>query len=267
MLDDHPSRPSRSLPPGSPALQLVGIGKRFRVAPARFGKRPHFVTALDDVNLEVPAGTCVALLGPNGAGKTTLVGTVAGLVRPTTGQIFVFGDPANTRSAHAAIGLVKQNNKLDPESTVCQLLVRHGRLFGMTPAEARRRTDQVIEQFGLVELRDKPPTELSGGELRRVVFAGGVLHRPRVLIVDEPTAGVDSEWRVALGAHIRRLNEAGVTVVLATHYHDDAAALCDRVVFIVAGQILAQGSVGDLCNSHGVDSLHALYPRIVKEDR
>jgi ABC-2 type transport system ATP-binding protein len=256
MLDDRLGGPSRSSPSGPPALRLVNVGKRFRA-----------VTALAAVNLEVPTGTCLGLLGPNGAGKSTLIGAVAGLVRPTSGQIFVFGDRAETRSARAAVGFAKQNNALDPDSTVRQQLVRHGRLFGMKRAVARERAEEVIGQFGLTDLCGKLPTKLSGGELRRVVLARAVLHDPRLLIVDEPTAGVDGEWRAALQGQIRRMMDAGTTVVLATHYLDDAAALCDLVAFLKAGRVVAQGAVTDLYEHHGVDTLQALNARIVEEDR
>jgi ABC-2 type transport system ATP-binding protein len=242
--------------PESPALELVGVSKRY----------DDGARALEGLSLEVPRGSFFGLLGPNGAGKTTLIGAVANLVGDVSGQVLVFGESADSRPARSAIGLAEQENNLDGSSSVCETLVLHGRLFGMSRRAANARAVELIEQFGLGGRRAARAGQLSGGERRRLVLARALMHDPRLVILDEPTASVDVKQRTALWEHMRRIHNAGRTVLLTTHDLDEADALCDRVAFIEKGRLIAQGRVQDLCRSHGVDTLRQLYPQIVKEE-
>jgi ABC-2 type transport system ATP-binding protein len=238
------------------ALTLISVGKRYGAT-----------IALDGVNLEVPAGSCFGLLGPNGAGKSTLIRAVNNLVDGVTGEIHVFGMRAGGREARATVGLAEQENNLDNYSTVGETLVLHGRLFGMSRQAARERAARLMDQFKLMDRRDTPAAELSGGERRRLVLARAVMHQPRLVILDEPTASVDVKRRAALWALMRQMQAGGATVLLTTHDLEEADALCDRVAFIEHGRVTARGPVPDLCARHHVSTLHQLYTKIIVEDR
>ncbi|MDG4649517.1 ABC transporter ATP-binding protein [Roseibacterium sp. SDUM158017] len=194
--------------------------------------------ALDDVSLDIREGEILALLGPNGAGKTTLIGAVCGLVQPTGGRVLVAGHDtqAGYRAARSLIGLVPQEVNLEPfEKVIATVRFSRG-LFG------KRRDDALIErilrQLSLWEKRDSPIRALSGGMKRRVLIAKALAHEPRILFLDEPTAGVDVELRRDMWEVVRGLKEDGVTIILTTHYLEEAEAMADRVGVISKGRIL-----------------------------
>jgi ABC-2 type transport system ATP-binding protein len=243
--------------PSLPALLAQDIGKRFG---------EDGVEALNGLDLVVPEGSFFGLLGPNGAGKTTLIRSVVGLTKPTRGRIEVFGIPAwGPRGAESRtlIGYAPQDVALDRFVTVQDLLRFHGRYFGMTRADAAQRTREMLEAFDLTQKRRSYANLLSGGMRRRLLLARALLHRPRLVILDEPTAGVDLELRHDLWAYIRRLHGEGTTILLTTHYIEEAEALCERVAFIRAGRIAAEGSPDELRERFDATRLEEVYLQVV----
>ncbi len=217
---------------------------------------------LDGLSLEVPAGCFFGLLGPNGSGKSTLIGMVSGLVRAPAGRIFVFGRDAVAEASRARlkIGVAPQDVHLDRFLTTREVLVYHGRYFGMAPRAARERASELLEAFDLVAKADTKPNRLSGGMRRRLLIARALVHRPRLLILDEPTAGVDLELRRELWSYLRRLHrQQEVSVLLTTHYLEEAAELCERVAFIREGRLLAEGTVAQLVARYGAADLEDAY--------
>lgn len=216
--------------------------------------------ALDQLELRVPAGCFYGLLGPNGAGKTTLIGAAAGLVRAVPGRIFAFGhDAVSDHRARLLIGVAPQEVHLDRFVTARDVLVYHGRYFGMPKLEAGRRADELLETFDLTAKANAKSNRLSGGMRRRLLIARALVHAPRLVILDEPTAGVDLEQRHELWRYLRRLHTEGVTVLLTTHYIDEAEALCERIAFIRSGRIMAEGSADELVSRFGGDRLEDAY--------
>ena len=187
---------------------------------------------------------CSALLGPNGAGKSTLIHCTTGLAQPTAGSIHVFGHDAisDYGKARQAVGLAPQELNLDWFLTVEETLDYHAGYFGMPKRERRERTKELLETFSLTEKADERTRTLSGGMKRRLILARAMMHRPRLLILDEPTAGVDVELRLELWHYVQRINQEGTTILLTTHYLEEAEQLCDRIAFINDGQIVGEGT-------------------------
>ncbi|MCK0128481.1 ABC transporter ATP-binding protein [Erythrobacter sp. F6033] len=196
------------------------------------------VKALDDVNLDIRQGEIFALLGPNGAGKTTLIGAVCGLVRPSAGTITAFGHDLakDWRSARARIGLVPQELSTDMFETVYRAVSYSRGLFGHAPDKGR--IEEILRSLTLWEKKDSQIRELSGGMKRRVLIAKALAHEPELLFLDEPTAGVDVELRKDMWAQIGALRERGTTIILTTHYIEEAEEMADRVGIIRKGNIL-----------------------------
>lgn len=212
--------------------------------------------------LDVPAGCFFGLLGPNGSGKSTLIGMVSGLVRAPAGRVWVFGHDAVAQAAHARllVGVAPQDVHLDRFLTTREVLTYHGRYFGMAQLEARRRADELLEAFDLTAKASSKPNRLSGGMRRRLLIARALVHRPRLLILDEPTAGVDLELRRELWSYLRRLHaDEDTTVLLTTHYLEEAQELCERVAFIRDGRLLAEGTVAQLVARFGGRELEDAY--------
>src|ERR671936_1516106 len=209
--------------------------------------------ALDELDLRIPSGCFFGLLGPNGAGKTTLIGAISGLVRALAGHAFVFGHDAVTDlHSRLLVGVAPQEVHLDRFLTARELLAYHGRYFGLPKLEAQQRADELLEVFDLAAKAHTRPNRLSGGMRRRLLIARALVHRPRLLILDEPTAGVDLELRHELWRYLRRLHsEEGLTVLLTTHYIEEAEALCERVAFIRAGRIISEGAPAELIDHYG----------------
>jgi ABC-2 type transport system ATP-binding protein len=216
--------------------------------------------ALDELSLQIPAGAFFGLLGPNGAGKTTLIGAISGLVRIGRGQAFVFGhDAAVDLEARLLVGVAPQEVHLDRFLTAHEVLMYHGRYFGMPRLEATRRADELLDVFDLHAKTQTKPNRLSGGMRRRLLIARALVHQPRLLILDEPTAGVDLELRHELWQYLRRLHGEGLTVLMTTHYIEEAEALCERVAFIRAGRIVDEGTPRQLIARHSGNRLEDAY--------
>jgi ABC-2 type transport system ATP-binding protein len=223
------------------AIETTALCKTY----ARNG-RDQPVVALADVDLAIPRGSFFGLLGPNGAGKSTLINILAGLVIKTSGSARVWGFDTVTsmRSARRAIGIVPQELNIDAFFTPRELLELQAGLYGVP--RARRRTDQILETVGLTAQADAYARSLSGGMRRRLLVAKAMVHSPPVLVLDEPTAGVDIELRHHLWAHVRELNRRGTTVLLTTHYLEEAEQLCDRIAIINHGRLIACESTQSL---------------------
>jgi ABC-2 type transport system ATP-binding protein len=237
------------------ALHIEQLVKRY----------PTGVEALRGVSLDIETGELFGLLGPNGAGKSTLIHCTTGLAQPTSGAISVFGHDAINDYAEArqAVGLAPQEINLDWFLTVEETLDFHAGYFGMPKRERRERAAELLETFSLVEKRNERTRTLSGGMKRRLILARALMHRPRLLILDEPTAGVDIELRLELWHYVQRINREGTTILLTTHYLEEAEQLCDRIAFINQGQIAAIGSTAELAGKFGVASLEDAYLELV----
>jgi len=208
--------------------------------------------ALRNVSLDVPQGDFFALLGPNGAGKTTLIGIVTGLVNKSAGSVSVFGTDIDRapEKARTAIGLVPQEVNINPFEKPLDILVNQAGYYGMPRAVAIPRAEQILKDLGLSEKRDKPSAELSGGMKRRLMIARGIIHEPRLLILDEPTAGVDVELRRSMWSYLRGLTVQGVTILLTTHYLEEAEQLCKHVAIINKGEVVAKGTMEEVLAHH-----------------
>jgi ABC-2 type transport system ATP-binding protein len=210
---------------------------------------PHGpIVAVDGIDLEIASGEFFGLLGPNGAGKSTTIGMLTTRVRPSGGLAEVAGidvsrDPAAVKGR---LGVVPQTNTLDRALSVRDNLVFHGRYFGLSGKESRRRASALLERFELTDRADALVPTLSGGMAQRLMFARALLHEPAVLILDEPTSGIDPQTRINLWEVLRELHADGQTILLTTHYMEEADALCERLAIIDHGRVLALGSPSEL---------------------
>ena len=213
--------------------------------------------AVDRLDLSVQAGEIFGLLGPNGAGKTTTAGMLTTRVIPTSGYAYVGGIDvvAHPALAKQLLGIVSQQNTLDRQLNVWENLYFHGRLFGISASESRENADRLLEQFQLAKWAKASVFALSGGMAQRLMMARAIFHRPAVLFLDEPTAGLDPQSRLALWEILRELNGEGQTVLLTTHYMEEADALCDRVAIMDHGKILALDTPEALKRSIGADTI------------
>ena len=213
--------------------------------------------AVDSLDLTVQAGEIFGLLGPNGAGKTTTAGMLTTRVVPTSGRAWVAGVDvmAHPALAKQAIGIVSQQNTLDRQLTVWENLYFHGRLFGMGSRESRHQADRLLEQFQLAKWGKASVYALSGGMAQRLMVARAIFHRPAVLFLDEPTAGLDPQSRLALWDILGELNTEGQTILLTTHYMEEADQLCRRVAIMDHGRILALDTPAALKRGTGADTI------------
>jgi ABC-2 type transport system ATP-binding protein len=215
------------------------------------------VRALDGLDLEVPPGTILGLLGPNGSGKTTFIRVLAGLLRPTAGEVLVLGRRPGLETA-AHVGYMTQAPALYDDLPARDNLVFFGRLFGLSRAEAGTRADELLQLVSLTEKARTPVRDLSGGMRQRTNLACAMIHRPRLLLLDEPTVGVDPVLRVSLWDHFRSLNADGSTVLLTTHVMDEADR-CDSVALIDAGRAIAEGTPEELRERTGATTIEDAY--------
>ncbi|HEY0308240.1 MAG TPA: ATP-binding cassette domain-containing protein [Acidobacteriaceae bacterium] len=218
------------------------------------------VVAIDGIDLSVKEGELFGLLGPNGAGKTTTISVCTTRALPTAGRVRIAGIDvvAQPALARRSMGVVPQYNTLDRSCTIYENIYFHCLYFGFSPAEARDRTNALLQQFHLSERVKAYPAQLSGGLAQRVQIARAIAHRPKVLFLDEPSAGLDPQSRIAMWDAVRNLRHEGITVVLTTHYMEEADELCERVAIIDHGRILVQDSPAALKNSAGAETLYAL---------
>lgn len=218
---------------------------------------PGAIRAVDDLNLSVRRGEIFGLLGPNGAGKTTTAGMLTTRVEPTEGRAVVGGVDVWRHPAHAKrlIGVVPQSNTLDRALTVWENLFFHGRFFGMSSRNARAESDRLLERFRLTERAKAPVLALSGGMAQRLMVARAVMHRPSVLFLDEPTAGLDPQSRLALWEILGELHTDGQTILLTTHYMEEADQLCSRLAIIDQGKVMALDTPASLKASVGADTV------------
>jgi len=240
---------------GVPALKIEKLTKTYS----------NGFLALDGVSLEVGAGKFVGLLGPNGAGKTTLINSVVSLARPDSGSVEVYGKDAfrEFREARRMIGVSPQEVNLDKFLTVREVLTFHAGYYGVPRKKAKEKAEEMLERFGLVEKRDQRTNTLSGGMKRRVMFARALMHDPDVLFLDEPTAGVDVELRYSLWGYVRELNRGGMTILLTTHYLEEAEALCDEIALIDGGRIVDRGTSADLKDRYAAGNVEEVYMKVI----
>lgn len=222
---------------GSLVVEATGLRKAF-----------GDIEAVDGVDVRIAAGETYGLLGPNGAGKTTTISIIVGLLAADAGDVVVDGRPVTTQSvqAKAAIGLVPQELAIYPDLTARENLAFFGKLYDMPRALLRARIAEVLDVIGLTDRADDPTKEFSGGMQRRLNIGIGLLHRPKLLVLDEPTVGVDPQSRYAILESVDQLADAGIAVLYTTHYMEEAERLCDRVAIIDEGQVKAEGTRREL---------------------
>jgi ABC-2 type transport system ATP-binding protein len=222
---------------------------------------PPGITAVDHLDLEVQEGEIFGLLGPNGAGKSTTAGILTGRVVPTSGTATVAGIDVtkDTDLVKQVIGVVPQTNTLDRALTVRENLYHHGRYFGMGRRAAREAADRELHRFRLADRADATVFALSGGLAQRLMLARAVLHGPRILFLDEPTSGLDPQSRLALWDILRELHQSGQTILLTTHYMEEADALCGRVAIIDHGRLLALDTPEALKATHGSGTIVTIH--------
>ncbi len=218
------------------------------------------VVAVDGIDLKVGEGELYGLLGPNGAGKTTTISICTTRALPTAGRVRIAGVDvvASPAIARKGIGVVPQYNTLDRACTIFENINFHCLYFGFSRAEAKERTNQLLAQFHLSERAGAYPAQLSGGLAQRVQIARAIAHRPKVLFLDEPSAGLDPQSRLAMWEAVRELRHEGITVVLTTHYMEEADELCDRVAIIDHGKILVEDTPAALKASIGANRVYRL---------
>ena len=240
------------LPPSTTIVDIQGLRKVYS------GKQA--VTAVDGIDLRVREGELYGLLGPNGAGKTTTISIATTRAVPTAGSVRIAGVDvvAHPAQARQYIGVVPQYNTLDRACTVQENIQFHCVYFGMSRAEGRVRTAELLEQFRLTDRAQAYPQMLSGGLAQRVQIARAIAHRPKVLFLDEPSAGLDPQSRLAMWEAVRGLREQGITVVLTTHYMEEADELCDRLSIIDHGRILVEDTPSALKATVGGEKIYEL---------
>jgi len=227
-------------------LRVVRLTKRYRLQDGRF------VEAVSDVSFDVGRGECFGLLGPNGAGKSTAINCISGFYPATSGEILIEGIDvhADPKRARMGLGLCAQEDTLDSDFRVLDQLVRHATYFRIPAAEALRRARQLLERFGIADRANDLVESLSGGTKRRLQVARALISEPRVLVLDEPTTGLDPGMRRALWDILTAERERGAAILLSTHYMEEAERLCDRVALLDRGAVRDIGSPGRLVERH-----------------
>lgn len=236
------------------AVKIEGLVKRFG----------HH-TAIDGISFEIPEGSFFGLLGPNGAGKSTLIGAISGLVKPDAGSVAVMGHDviSDYREARRALGLVPQELIDEPFFSIRKLLRIQAGYFGLGKGHWPW-IDELLQRLGLWDKRDETMPSLSGGMKRRVLIALALVHKPKVLVLDEPTAGVDIDLRLNLWSFIRELHQQGHTIILTTHYLEEAEQLCEQIAIMREGSLLAMSSPQALLAAHPWQYLELSFQQVVQ---
>jgi lipooligosaccharide transport system ATP-binding protein len=229
------------MPSSQPAVVARDLVKRYKA-----------LEAVRSISFDVPPQSCFGFLGPNGAGKTTTMKMISCALPPTSGRLDVLGTPVTSdpRGIKSRMGIVPQEDNLDEEITVLDNLLIHARYHGIKPRDATPTALELLEFMELYEKRDQEIRELSGGMKRRLMIARGMLNAPEILILDEPTTGLDPQARHLVWERLRTLKRRGVTLLLTTHYMEEAAQLCDRLVIMHEGRILVEGPPRDVVAQH-----------------
>lgn len=228
--------------PGAKTGGLLGFG----------GKKSPDFTAVKGIDFQVAAGSCTGLLGPNGAGKTTTMRMLMGLTRRSSGNLTMFGTDVThlTTAQRTKISLVPQEDNLDPDLTVSENLLVYGRFFGLTRAYLKQRVPELLGYMQLSEKADSRVNQLSGGMKRRLTIARALVNDPDLIILDEPTTGLDPQARVMIWQRLLELKKQGKTILLTTHYMDEAQRLCDHIILIDGGKVLDEGTPKELISRH-----------------
>ena len=244
---------------GVDAIKVENLSKRYSSG----------VEALKGISLTVAAGDFFALLGPNGAGKTTLISILTSLTTKTGGQASVFGISADVDPSLAKtyIGLVPQEFNFNIFEKVINIVVDQAGFYGIPRKQAMQDAEPILKELGLWEKKDSTPQQLSGGMKRRLMIARALIHKPRLLILDEPTAGVDVEMRRGMWEFLRRMNKEGTTIILTTHYLEEAEALCRTVAVINKGEVILNEPMESLLGRHGKEKLENIYLGIINEPK
>ncbi len=231
------------------AIEIIGLHKTYRNAKSE---------TLHGISLAIPKGQFIGILGPNGAGKTTTISCITGVTSPTEGAIKVYGCDVvrQYREARACIGVSPQEFTIDIFQTVDEILDYQAGFFGITGEKMEKRRQELLELFELLSHRGKKFQFLSGGLKRRTMLAKAMMHDPEVLILDEPTAGVDVETRQSLWKYLRRLHEEGKTILLTSHYLEEVEALCERIAIIKDGFIIKNAPTKELTNGKKLEDVY-----------
>jgi lipooligosaccharide transport system ATP-binding protein len=224
----------------------------------RFGE----LAAVDGVSFEIAPREVVGFLGPNGAGKTTTIRMLACNSPRTSGRLEVFGLDVgmHPREIKAQLGVVPQDNNYDPDLSVSENLLVYARYFGIPARTARQRASELLEFVHLTDKAAEPVDELSGGMKRRLILARGLINTPRLLVLDEPTTGLDPQARRLIWERLRELRQRGVTIIITTHYMDEAEQICDRLLIMDNGKVIATGSPKALIDEHAGDEVLEVVP-------
>ena len=232
-------------------------------------KKYSNLTAVNGVDLEINEGEFFGLLGPNGAGKSTLINILTGLCNKTKGKVLLFGNDVvdDYKEARALIGLVPQEFNFDIFEKVYNILDFNAGYFGIAKKDRKKKIEKILRDLGLWEKRNVPARHLSGGMKRKLMIARALLHQPKILILDEPTAGVDVETRKMMWDYLRKLNKQGTTILLTTHYLEEAEALCERIAIINKGKIVKLDWKENLLKLHGKDAkLEEVFIHLTKNE-
>ncbi len=234
------------------ALDVQNISKQFTKT------NGEIFMALNGVNITIEQGQIYGLLGPNGAGKSTLINIISGTMEPTQGSIKIFGiDMAkNSEDAKAVLGIVPQEITIEPAFTVEEVLYYFGGMYGLPKSERSARITEVLIDLDLIDKKNEKARSLSGGMKRRLMIAKAILHKPKLLILDEPTAGVDVTLRQKIWQMVRRINKEGMTIIFTTHYLEEAEQLCEAVTFINRGQVIKQGNLKNIQQEFTQNVIH-----------
>lgn len=223
--------------------------------------------ALKGIDLDIESGSFFALLGPNGAGKSTLINILSSLVTKTSGEVEIFGISTDTNRvlAKTNIGLVPQEFNFNIFGKVIDIITTQAGYYGIPRKEALARAEELLKDLGLWDKRDEQAQKLSGGMKRRLMIARGLVHAPKLLILDEPTAGVDVEMRRSMWDFLRKINKAGTTIILTTHYLEEAEQLCERVAIINHGSIIVNEKTSELTTRFGNKKLEDIFLELIEK--